>query len=66
MYAEGRGVRQDYAEALKWYQKSAGKGFTMAETAIGLMYMEGRGVRQDLKEARKWLERASGKDSREA
>ncbi|MDY6375742.1 MAG: sel1 repeat family protein, partial [Succinivibrionaceae bacterium] len=59
-------VRQDYAEALKWYKKSAEKGCMLAQTAIGLMYMEGRGVRQDLKEARTWLERASGKDSREA
>jgi uncharacterized protein len=27
MYAEGRGVQQDYAEAVKWYRKSAEQGF---------------------------------------
>jgi len=63
MYEQGLGVRQDYAEALKWYKKSAEKGCMLADISIGQMYLDGRGVRQDLKEAGKWIEKASGKDA---
>ena len=28
----GRGVRQDYAEAVKWFQKAAEQGYPDAET----------------------------------
>ena len=33
-YAAGRGVRQDYAEAIKWYRKSAEQGFARSEKML--------------------------------
>ncbi|MBJ1839458.1 sel1 repeat family protein, partial [Neisseria meningitidis] len=47
MYAEGRGVRQDYAEAVRWTRQAADQGDAQAQFLLGLMYAEGRGVRQD-------------------
>ena len=47
MYEEGRGVRQNYSTAAKWYQKAADSGLASAQFKLGLMYEEGRGVRQN-------------------
>ena len=38
MYDEGRGVTQDYNEAVKWYRKSAEQGLRDAQFNLGLMY----------------------------
>ena len=38
MYDNGRGVTQDYAEALKWYRLAAELGLADAQTWLGLMY----------------------------
>ena len=37
-YANGDGVEQDYAEALKWYMKSAEQGNAKAQNNLGIMY----------------------------
>ncbi|TVS20791.1 MAG: hypothetical protein EA424_02165, partial [Planctomycetaceae bacterium] len=37
-YYEGRGVVQDYAEALKWYRKAAEQGRSYAQFSLGLLY----------------------------
>ena len=58
-YYYGRGVRQDYAEAAKWYRASADKGNADAEHSLGHMYYFGQGVRQDNEEAIKWYSLAS-------
>ena len=47
MYHEGVGVRQDYAKAAKWVEKSAKQGDARAQFNLGMMYKEGKGVRQD-------------------
>ena len=31
MYDSGQGVRQDYAEAFRWYRKAADQGYTEAQ-----------------------------------
>ena len=31
MYYNGRGVRQDYAEAVKWYRQAAEQGYPQAQ-----------------------------------
>ena len=59
MYSEGRGVTQDYKEAVKWYWKAAEQGFAPAQHNLGLMYSAGRGVTQDYKEAVKWWRKAA-------
>ena len=51
MYAEGRRVRQDDEEAVKWYRLAAEQGHAIGQNNLGLMYAEGRGVRQDDEEA---------------
>ena len=55
IYANGRGVTQDYKEAVTWYRKAAQQGEAMAQANLGVMYMNGTGVTQDYKEAFKWL-----------
>jgi len=38
MYSYGRGVKQNYSQALFWYKASADQGFAPAELNTGLMY----------------------------
>lgn len=54
-YYYGRGVRQDYAEAAKWYRASADLGNADAEYSLGHMHAFGQGVRQDKEEALRWF-----------
>ena len=58
MYANGQGVRQDDAEAVRWYRQAAAQGYAQAQTNLGAMYAEGRGVHQDLALAQKWFGKA--------
>ncbi|MBL9214379.1 MAG: SEL1-like repeat protein [Opitutaceae bacterium] len=41
------GLPRDYAEALKWYQRAAEKGYAAAQFNLGLAYELGRGVAAD-------------------
>jgi hypothetical protein len=59
MYEEGEGVRQDAAEAVKWYRKAADQGLRVAQFSLGRMYAYGKGVRQDAAEAVKWYRKAA-------
>jgi len=54
MYENGSGVKQDYAEAAKWYRKAAERGDARAQYNLGFMYLNGTGVPQDYAEAEKW------------
>jgi len=38
-YFYGKGVPQDYVEALRWYKKAAGQEEPRAEDALGYMYV---------------------------
>ena len=58
MYAEGRGVRQDDAEAFRWYRQAAAQGHDNAQNNLGVMYENGLGVRQDLALAQEWFGKA--------
>jgi uncharacterized protein len=59
MYDTGRGVPQDYAEALVWYRKAADQGYAVAQFNLGLMYANGRGVPQDDAQAVVWYRKAA-------
>ena len=59
MYAEGKGVEQNFKEAFKWYQKAADQGRAKAQNILGSMYAEGKGVEQDLKKALKCYQKAA-------
>ncbi|MBN2455468.1 MAG: trypsin-like peptidase domain-containing protein [Sedimentisphaerales bacterium] len=55
MYDTGRGVPQDYNEAIKWYTKVAEQGDASAQCNLGNKYWNGQGVPEDYVEAYKWL-----------
>ena len=61
MYAEGRGVAQDFAEAKRWFEKAAAQNQADGQYNLGLMYANGEGVRQDFAEAVKWYRLAAGR-----
>ena len=53
-YRDGKGVPQDYKEAVQWYRKAAEQGNVHAQNSLGGMYHEGKGVTKDDSEAIKW------------
>ncbi|GHT42616.1 hypothetical protein FACS189443_5830 [Planctomycetales bacterium] len=59
MYFQGEGVKQDYAEAEKWYRKAAEQGHATVQYSLGVLYFQGEGVKQDYAEAAKWFRKAA-------
>jgi uncharacterized protein len=55
MYQEGRGVPQNYAEAVKWYRLAANQGDAGGQGNLGLMYLYGLGVPKDYVSAHIWF-----------
>jgi putative methionine-R-sulfoxide reductase with GAF domain len=64
-YAQGDGVKQDYAEAVRWFKKAADQGHVVAQATLGAYYWAGRGVTEDLSKAYFWsvLARAGGDEA---
>ena len=60
MYANGKGVAEDDAEAVKWYRKAADQGDADAQLNLGVIYDNGKGVAEDDAEAKKWYRKAAG------
>jgi hypothetical protein len=46
-YYSGKGVPQDFAEAVKWYRKAAEQDNATAQYTLGVCYDNGRGVAKD-------------------
>lgn len=59
LYANGRGVPQDYATARRWFEKAAAQGHGWAQNQLGQLSADGLGVPQDYKKARQWWEQAA-------
>lgn len=59
MYADGKGVEQDKAEAARWYRETAGQDHIEAQFILGTLYEHGDGVPQDDKEAFQWYSSAA-------
>ena len=59
LYAKGRGVAQDFKEAVKWYRKAAEQGDAFAQGKLGAMYHFGMGVPRDYIQAHKWFHLAA-------
>jgi hypothetical protein len=59
MYENGKGVRQDIDEALKWYRLAAEQGYAGAQNNLGLIYALGRAVPRDPLRAHMWLNLAA-------
>jgi hypothetical protein len=66
MYYHGKGVPQDYAEAVLWYSKGADQGNAKAQYGLGFMYYQGKGVQQDYAEAARWFRKAVDQDDARA
>jgi len=47
MYKDGKGVAQDYRQAVAWYSKAAERGDALAQANLGFMYANGLGVGVD-------------------
>ena len=59
MYYMGRGVQQDYKQALAWHRKAALQGKADAQYVVGAMYYTGNAVIQDHKQAVGWFRKAA-------
>ena len=62
-YGDGRGVPQDYTEALRLYRLAADQGLASAQNNLGFMYANGEGVLQDYVEAHMWFNLAAAQRS---
>jgi len=58
MYANGRGVARDDAQAVSWFRKAADQGNADAQYNLGELYAQGRGVAHDEAEAIAWYRKA--------
>jgi TPR repeat protein len=45
MYEKGKGVKQDFDEAEKWYRLAADQGFEEAQLYLRRMNVEGKGAK---------------------
>ncbi|HEX2655587.1 MAG TPA: hypothetical protein VHN11_18305, partial [Xanthobacteraceae bacterium] len=52
-FAEGRGVRQNFEDAVRWFQRAAHHGLAPAQYRLGSLYEKGQGVKKDLQAARR-------------
>lgn len=55
----GHGLRENPAEAARWYRKAAERGYFLAQVALAARYRDGRRVPQDAAEALAWLKKAA-------
>jgi GAF domain-containing protein len=67
-YAIGDGVKQDYAEASRWFSMAAAQGNVDAQATLGAYYMTGTGVAKDSSKAYFWalLAQAGGDEASKA
>lgn len=59
IYAEGKQVKMDYAEAAKWYRKAAEQGIAKAQYNLAVLCEIGQGVPLDETEAAQWYLKAA-------
>lgn len=58
-YYQGEGTKQNYTEALKYFQKAANNGDAYSYAWISKIYYYGNGCAQNYEEAFKWLLKAA-------
>jgi TPR repeat protein len=66
LYKEGKKLPQNYAKAVKWYEKAATSGDAASQYTVGLMYEEGQGVKMNKIIAFKYLLEAAKSSHKEA
>jgi TPR repeat protein len=65
-YVEGKGVTQDFTNAVFWLRKAADQGQPDAQNNLGICYVRGSGVPKDLVKAYKWFSLAVAGGNRDA
>jgi len=55
LYAEAKGVPQDFKMAARWYRMAAEQGEVDAQVFLAQLYADGLGVAQNFSEAAKWF-----------
>ncbi len=58
-YAYGRGTRQNFRKAAKWYRKSAVLGNAASQLELATLYVDGDGVPKDHAKVVRWLRKAA-------
>ena len=58
MYDKGQGVKQDYAESVKWVTKAAENGSAAGQFKLGVAYLLGLSVQKDRTLAKEWFGKA--------
>ena len=66
MYRDGRYVHLNFAEAVRWFQAAADKGFGPAQNCLACRYRYGQGVKRDYAEALRWFKSAAEKNDADA
>jgi hypothetical protein len=55
LYLDGKGLPQDYGEAVTWLRRSAEQDNTEAQHDLGALYGAGKGLKRDYVQAYKWM-----------
>ena len=65
-YYFGKGVKNDYGEAVKWYQKAAEQGNSLAQFKLSICYKNGYGCKQDITKAAQYCRMSAERGKPEA
>jgi len=55
LYLDGKGVKQDTSEAVRYLSLSAAAGSSLGQNNLGGLYREGKGVTRDYAKAAQWF-----------
>ena len=58
-YGNGKGVKPDDAQAVKWFTKAAEQNVALAQYNLGICYYYGKGVKENSQQAVMWWNRAA-------
>ena len=59
MYLNGKGISQDYNQAIQWFTKAERQNNANAQNSLGMMYLYGQGVSQNYNQAILWFTKAA-------
>ena len=66
MYYDGQGVKQNYTQAFKWFEKAANQGYAAPQYNLGFMYGNGQGVKRSAGAAIVWYQSAANHGNTQA
>jgi TPR repeat protein len=59
MYLDGKGVKRNVSEAIRWISLSAAAGSALGQNNLGGLYRDGKGVARDYGKAAQWFAAAA-------